>query len=66
MEKHYQKMISDTRDRVVKSLQIQILDPESPRYGGFADPAGIVQAKFAIYRIASMVAAYCNEDTCLS
>lgn len=64
MEKHYQKMISDTRDRVVKSLQIQILDPESPRYGGFADPAGIVQAKFAIYRIASMVAAYCNEDTC--
>lgn len=64
MEKHYQRMILDTQDRVVKSLQIQILDRESPRYGGFADPTGIVQAKFAIYRIASMTAAYCNEDTC--
>lgn len=64
MEKHYRKMILDTQDRVVKSLQIQILDRESPRYGGFADPTGIVQAKFAIYRIAGMIAAYCNEDTC--
>lgn len=63
MEKHYQKMIRDTQDRVVKSLQIQILDRESPRYGGFADPTGIVQAKFSIYRVASMTAAYCNEDT---
>ena len=56
MEKHYRKMILDTQDRVVKSLQIQILDRESPRYGGFADPTGIVQAKFAIYRIAGMIA----------
>lgn len=63
MEKHYQKMLRDTEDRVVKSLQIQVLDRESPRYGGFADPTGIVQAKFAIYRIAGMAAAYCNEDT---
>lgn len=63
MEKHYRKMIQDTQDRVVKSLQIQILDKESPRYGGFADATGIVQAKFAIYRVASMTAAYCNEDT---
>ena len=64
MEKHYQKIIQDTQDRVVKSLQIQILDKDSPLFGGFADPTGIVQAKFAIYRVASMIAAYCNEDTC--
>ncbi len=64
MERHYQKIIQDTQDRVVKSLQIQILDKNSSRYGGFADPDGIVQAKFAIYRVASMAAAYCNEDTC--
>ncbi len=64
MERHYQKMLLDTRDRVVKSLQIQVLDRESPRYGGFADAGGIVQAKFAIYRIAGMVAAYCNEESC--
>lgn len=63
MEKHYRKMIEDTQNRVVKSLQIQVLDRESPRYGGFEDPTGIVQAKFAIYRVASMTAAYCNQDT---
>ncbi len=63
MEKHYWKMIGDTQERVAKSLQIQVLDRESPRYGGFADPTGIVQAKFSIYRVASMTAAYCNEDT---
>ncbi len=63
MERHYRKMIADTENRVARSLQIQVLDRESPRYGGFADPTGIVQAKFSIYRVASMTAAYCNEDT---
>ena len=63
MEKHYWKIIQDTQDRVVKSLEIQVLDENSPRYGGFEDPTGIVQAKFAIYRVASMTAAYCNQDT---
>ena len=63
MEKHYQKIIQDTQDRVEKSLQIQVLDEKSPRYGGFADSDGIVQAKFSIYRVATMTAAYCNEDT---
>lgn len=63
MEKHYRKMIRDTEERVIKSLQIQVSDRENPRYGGFLDPTGIVQAKFSIYRVASMTAAYCNEDT---
>ena len=27
MEKHYQKMVADTQDRVVKSLQMQISVP---------------------------------------
>ena len=30
MEKHYWKMIGDTQERVAKSLQIQVLDRESP------------------------------------
>lgn len=63
MEKHYQKMIWDTQDRVLKSLQIQVLDKNNPRYGGFTEKSGIVQAKFSIYRVASMTAAYSNEDT---
>ena len=63
MEKHYRKMIKDTENRVVKSLQIQVMDEANPRYGGFEDATGIVQAKFSIYRVASMIACYCNEDT---
>ncbi len=63
MEKHYRKMVEDTQDRVIKSLQIQILDENSPRYGGFQEDSGIVQAKFSIYRVASMTAAYCCRDT---
>lgn len=63
MEKHYQKMVLDTQDRVMKSLQIQVMNENSPRYGGFMEESGIVQAKFSIYRLASMTAAYCNEDT---
>lgn len=63
MEKHYRKMIEDTQDRVLKSLQIQVMDEKNPRYGGFEEDSGIVQAKFSIYRVASMTAAYCNGDT---
>lgn len=64
MEQHYQKMVRDTENRVRHSLRIQETNPESPYYGGFYDDNRIVQAKYAIYRIASMIAAYCNEDTC--
>lgn len=63
MEKHYWKMIKDTEDRALKSLQIQVLDRESTRYGGFTEPNGMVQAKFSIYRVASMIAVYCNRDS---
>ncbi len=63
MEKHYWKMVRDTEDRVLRSLQIQVLEEDSPRYGGFYEDNGIVQAKFSIYRVASMTAAYCNSDT---
>lgn len=63
MERHYQKILRDSEDRVTKSLQIQVLDEKSPRYGGFADANGIVQAKFSIYRVATMTATYCNKDS---
>jgi len=41
MEKHYKKMIYDTENRVTKSLQIQMLDENSPKYGGFSDANGL-------------------------
>lgn len=62
MEKHYRKIVKDTENRVRKSLRRQITDPDNPRYGGFRDDTGIVQAKYAIYRVASMTAAYCCPD----
>ena len=31
MERHYQRMIQDTQDRVARSLHIQILEKDSPR-----------------------------------
>lgn len=46
MEKHYQKMIQDTQDRVVKSLQIQILDKESQIWrvcGSYGNRSGEVR-----------------------
>lgn len=63
MEKHYRKIVQDTDERVVFSLGIQELDENDSHYGGFYDKNYLVEAKFAIYRIASMIAAYCNEDS---
>lgn len=63
MERHYGRILRDTEERVVRALRRQVLDGGSPRYGGFADDTGIVQAKYAIYRVAPMVAAYCCGDS---
>lgn len=63
MEQHYRKIVRDTENRVRLSLQRQVTDEKSPYYGGFAEDSGIIQAKYAIYRVASMTAAYCCADT---
>lgn len=63
MEKHYIKMIEDTENRVLRSVKIQELKKEDKKYGGFYDATGVIQAKFSIYRIASMTAIYCNRDS---
>lgn len=63
MERHYRRIVRDTQERVAVSLGRQIMDAGNPRYGGFADETGIVQAKYAIYQVATMTAAYCCEDT---
>lgn len=63
MEKHYLRIVKDTEERVIHSLRNQELDPANQRYGGFYDENRMVQAKYAIYRIASAVACYSNPDT---
>ena len=63
MEEHYQKMVKDTENRVLKALQIQVMDKNNTRYGGFPDGSGIIHAKIAIYKVTPMIACYCNPDT---
>lgn len=63
MEQHYKKIVKDTERRVVCAMQRQIMDAGNTRYGGFRDGTGIVQAKYAIYQVAPMIAAYCCPDT---
>ncbi len=63
MEQHYKKVIEDTQRRVIAAMQRQILEEGNPRYGGFRDETGIVQAKYAIYQVMPMTAAYCCPDS---
>lgn len=63
MRAHYDLIVRDTEKAVERSLQIQDLTENSPWYGAFSQPDGVYQAKFAIYRVSTMIAAYCNEDT---
>lgn len=62
MERHYRRIVKDTEERVAVALGRQIMDAENPRYGGFLDETGIVQAKYAIYQVADMVSTYCCQD----
>lgn len=64
MKKHYERILKDSDQRVKRSLQIQITDPSDPvNYGGFPDKEGLVEAKFAIYRTTTMIAAIYNKDS---
>lgn len=63
MEKHYMRIVRDTDERVEASLQRQEREEGSPFYGGFYDKDELVQAKYAIYRVATMLAAYCCPDS---
>lgn len=63
MRKHYDRILKDTDRRVKKSLRIQVMDVNSSYYGAFPDENDLMQVKFCIYRITSMIAAYNNEES---
>ena len=63
MEKHYQIILKDTEERVYESMRQQIMDEKNPNQGAFLDDNHILDAKFTIYRTASMIALYCNSDS---
>lgn len=63
MRKHYEKIVEGTDKRVKKCLRTQIMKKESPYYGGFPDENDLLQAKYTVYRLTTMIAAYSNEDS---
>ena len=63
MKEHEQIMIQDTDQRVLVSLKSQEMNAESSRFGGFYDVDEVVQAKYSVYRIVSMMAAYCHPKS---
>lgn len=63
MKKHYEQVIKDTDKRVKHALRMQVMDTESPLYGGFFDLNKLVEAKYAIYQVTTMIGAYCNAES---
>lgn len=63
MKAHYNRIVRDAEKNVERSLEIQNRNENSPWYGAFSQPDGVYQAKYVIYRISTMIAAYCNRDT---
>ena len=63
MRAHYELILRDTDKAVAKSLRMQNLTEGSPWYGAFSQPDGVYQTKYAIYRVAGMIAAYCNQGS---
>ena len=63
MKAHYNRILRDTEKSVERSLEIQNRIESSPWYGAFSQPDGVYQAKYAIYRVSTMIAAYCNRET---
>ena len=56
-------MIKDSEAMVKRFLPEQVLDPSAEYYGGFRDPDGLIQAKFAIYSINTMMGVFCNAES---
>ena len=63
MKAHYNRILRDAEKNVERSLEIQNRIESSPWYGAFSQPDGVYQAKYAIYRVSTMIAAYCNRET---
>ncbi len=63
MKKHYERVVEDTNKRVKRALRIQVQEIGSQFYGGFRDDNRLVEAKYAIYQVVTMIGAYSNKDT---
>ncbi|GAU76663.1 hypothetical protein [Fusibacter sp. 3D3] len=61
MYKHYQMILQEANRRAQKAMYKQVLDVESPFYGGFRNPHHVIQAKNSIYEITKLAMVYCHE-----
>lgn len=63
MKKHYKKIIEDNDKRVKKALRIQVMEENSPYYGGCPEETDLMDVKYTIYRVYDMVGAYSNSKS---
>lgn len=63
MRRHYDKIRKDSDRRVKRSFSIQNLDSSDFGYGGFYDTDGLIEPKYAIYRVTTMIACFYNQDS---
>ena len=63
MEKHYEFILKDTEELVYESMCTQIMDEKNENVGAFLDTDHILDAKYTIYRTASMISLYCCPDS---
>lgn len=63
MRSHYQRILHDSDDRTARFLQVQILDQNSPFYGGFPKADSLAEPKTAIYRATTMTACLLNPES---
>ena len=64
MKAHYKRILRDAEKNVERSLAIQDLREGSPWHGAFSQPDGVYQAKYAIYRVSTMIAASSGVRSC--
>lgn len=63
MRKHYEMILAESERRVALSIKNQVKDAASLFDGGFIEETGLVQPKYAIYRVTTMLAVYMNEES---
>ena len=63
MRRHYRKMTADNDKKVRRALRLQNMDTQSRYYGGFPDGDTLFDVKYTIHLLASMTAAYSNENS---
>lgn len=64
MRRHYERILKDCDMRVKRSFALQVMNSsDSINYGGFRDKDGLIEPKFSIYRVTTMIACLFNKES---